>query len=630
MQKKKYFLAIFTFLSVIIFGSLFMATAVQAEKVGSGARIILYDEPEQARFHLGGVVGFTQKVTAEPTGEKQLTDIEFSTSNPSVCSITREENYWELHRMAEGTSVIRMTCKADGQEVVRTLLVSSFMEVGTEDEPVMGIIKSGTTVYYGCTDQEGITSASTEIKSTTESEMEAVVAYRCLDYYRVELEEETFGDSGEEWGYVKKSQVRIPVTSISGKESATFFEGETISLDTKVMPQEATDSRVRYQISNTNVATVSTDGKVTGKHAGEAVVTATSVENPQLIYKCEITVKPYIPVTGIEITPHQIEMDDGTSGRITVQILPSDASVQDFSWKISGEDILRIDSKGRYRALKPGKATVTAISKEGNFTDSCEVTVRPVPATGVHIQSTIDIDVGEIKSPVWRMIPENATNKSVTWTSEDPSIATVDKQGRITGVKTGTTNVQIKTREGGFTAICQVTVHIYVKDIRLKSNTISLTPGDTKTLKPTITPQNTTRQKIIWNSKNKAVVSVTEAGKVKALKVGKAEVIVYDRYTGAFDFCMIEVKAGLAKPKLKGKKSKKKYKLSWKKVPRATNYIVYQYNKKKGNFIKVTTLGAGVCNYTVSKPKKGSRYKIRAYYAPTKEYSKYSGQVKIK
>lgn len=630
MQKKKYHLAIFVFLSIIIVSSLFMARTVQAEKIGSGARIILYDESEQARFHLGGVVGLTQRVTAEPTGEKQLTDIEFTTSNPSVCSITRKENYWELCRLAEGTSVIRMTCKADGDEVVRTLLISSYVEVGTEDEPVIGMIKSGTTVYYGCTDQEGITSASTEIKATTENEMEAVVAYRCLDYYRVELDEETFGDSGEEWGYVKRSQVRIPVTSISGKESATFFEGETISLDTNVLPSEATDARVRYQISNTNVATVSADGKVTGKHAGEAVVTATSVENPQFTYKCEITVKPYIPVTGIEIDPHQIEMDDGTSGRLTVRILPSDASIQDFSWKPSGEDVVRIDSKGRYHAIKPGKATMTVISKEGNFTDSCEITVRPVPATGVHIQSTLDIDVGEIKTPVWRMIPANATDKSATWTSEDPSIATVDKLGRITGVKTGTTNIQIKTREGGFTAVCQVTVHIYVKDIRLKNNTITLTEGDTKTLKPIITPQNTTRQKIIWNSKNKAVVSVTGNGKVKALKVGKAEVIVYDRYTGAFDFCMVEVKAGLAKPKLKGKKSKKKYKLSWKKVQRATNYILYQYNKKKGKFIKVTTLKAGVCSYTVSKPKKGSRYKVRAYYAPTKEYSKYSAQVKIK
>lgn len=630
MQKKKYFFIRFMFLFVILAGNLLMPGTAQAERIGSGARIILYDEPEQARFHLGGVVGFSQKVTAEPTGEKQLTDIEFSTSNPSVCSLTREEDYWELHRLAEGTSVIRMTCKADGNEVVRTLLVSSYIEVGTEDEPVMGRINSGTMVYYGCTDQEGITSASTEIKTTTEKEMEAVVAYRCLDYYRVELEEETFGDSGEEWGYVKKSQVRIPVTSISGKKNAVFFEGETISLDTSVRPLEATDSRVQYQISNTNVATVSADGKVTGIHAGEAVVTATSVENPQLIYKCEITVKPYIPVTGIEVNPHQIEMEDGMSGRITVRILPSDASVPDFSWKVSGEDVVRIDSKGRYRAMKPGKATVTAISKEGNFTDSCEITVRPVLATGVHIQSSMDIDVGEIKSPVWRMIPENATNKSATWTSEDPSIATVDKQGRITGVKTGTTRVQIKTREGGFTAVCQVTVHIYVKDIRLKSNTITLTQGDTKTLKPIITPQNTTKQKIIWNSKNKAVVRVTGTGEVKALKAGKAEVIVYDRYTGAYDFCMIEVKAGLAKPRLEGKKSKKKYQLSWKKVQRATNYVVYQYKKKNRKFIRVTTLGSGARNYRISKPRKGSRYKIRTYYAPTKEYSKYSRQVKIK
>lgn len=630
MQKKKYFFAVFMLLSVLVCGNMFMAKSVKAEKTGSGARIILFDEPEQARFHLGGVVGFTQNVTAEPTGEKQLSEIEFSTSNPSVCSITKKENYWELQRLTEGTSIIRMTCKADGDEVVRTLLVSSYVEVGTEDEPVMGIIKGGTTVYYGCTDQEDATSASTEIKATTQNDMQAVVAYRCLDYYRVELDEETFGDSGEEWGYVKKSQVRIPVTGISGKEDAVFFEGETISLDTKVLPGEATDSRVQYQISNTNVATVSADGKVTGRHAGEAVVTAACVENPALSYKCEITVKPYIPVTGIEIDPHQVEMDDGTSGRFSVRILPADASVQDFSWKVSGENVVQVDSKGRYRAMKPGKATVTVISKEGSFTDSCEVTVRPVPATGVHIQSIMDIDVGEIKSPVWRMIPANATNKSATWTSEDPSVAAVDKQGWVTGVRTGTTNIQIRTREGGFTAVCQVTVHIYVKDIRLRKNTISMTPGETKRLKPIITPQNTTRQKIVWNSKNKDVVSVSDAGEVKALKTGKAEVIVYDRYTGAYDFCLIEVRAGLAKPSLKGKKSKKKYKLSWKKVKRATNYIVYKYNKKKGKFVKVTKLGAGVYQYMVSKPKKGNRYKVRAYYAPTKEYSKYSRQVKIK
>lgn len=630
MKKIRYSFAIPIFLIIFGFSSLLMATKVQAEKIGTGARIILYDEPEQARFHLGGVVGSTQKITAEPTGEKQLTDIQFSTSNPAICSLIKEEDCWEFRRLAEGISVIRMTCKAGGQDVVRTLLVSSYTEIGTEDDPVMGTIQSGAIVYYGCSDEEGITSAATEIKAAVETGTEAVVAYRCLDYYRVELEESTFGDTGEEWGYVKKDQVTIPVTSITGKSEAVFFEGETISLDTRLLPQEATNSGVTYQISNTNVAAVHADGSVTGVRAGEAVVTATSTDNPQFSYKCHITVKPYIPVTGIRISPHQIEIDDGTAGRMTAQVLPADASVQDFTWDTTGEDVLRIDTRGRYRALKPGKATVTVISKEGSFTDSCQVTVRSVPASGVHIQSTMDIDIGETKSPVWRMIPVNATDKRVTWTSDDPSIARVDKEGKITGINTGTTNIQVKTREGGFIAVCRVTVHIYVKDIQLKKHNFVMKTGDTKQLNPIIVPENTTRQQIVWNSKNKSVVRVTQNGKVKALRTGKAEVFVYDRYTGAYDFCLIEVKAGLGKPKLQGKGNKKQYRLSWKKVKNATNYILYQYRKKKNKFVKYKSFGEKTVQYTISKVKKGSRYKLRAYSKSDQVYSKYSKEVKIK
>lgn len=627
---KRYRLFALFLIAVISINHGMVTDTVKAETVGKGARIIIYDEPEQARFHLGGEVGSTQAVTAEPTGEKQLTEVQFHSSNPSVCRLTQEEDYWVLERLSEGTSVIRMSCKADGEPVVRTLLVSSYIPVGSEEEPVMGVIRSGATVYYGCTDIEGTTSKATEIKATAAADMQAMVAFRCLDYYRVELEDQTFGDSGEEWGYVKKDQINIPVTSLSGKEEAVFFEGETVFLDAKVCPQEASNTGITYQISNSNVAVVHADGSVTGIHAGEAVVTAASAENPKISYKCQITVKPFIPVTGIEVDPHEITMDDGTSGRIRVKILPADASVPDYTWKVTGEDVLRIDSKGRYRALKPGKATVTVISKEGGFTDSCKVTVRPVAATGVSMQSTMDMDVGEIKSPVWRMIPVNATNKHVTWTVEDPSIVKVDKLGRITGMKTGTTRVHIKTEEGGFTAACEVTVHIYVDDIKLTANDITMTLGKTKQLIPIITPSHTTKRQIVWNSKNQAVVRVTQTGKVKALKTGKAEIIVYDRYTGAFDFCLIEVRADLKKPKLKGKKDKKKYILSWKKVKRATNYCVYKYDKKKDKLVKLKTLGQKKRKYVIKKPAKGACYKLRAYYAPNQEYSKYSAQVKIK
>ncbi len=615
---------------VLCISSLAVADTIKAETVGKGARIILYDEPGEARFHLGGEIGVTQRIAVEPTGEKTLTDIQFISSDPSVCSVTKEGDFWVLKRLAEGISVIRMACKADGEVVVRTLLVSSYVGVGSEEEVVMGTIKKGATIYYGCTDIEGTTSKTTEVKATTAVDMEAVVAYRCLDFYRVELDDLTFGDSGEEWGYVKKSDVRIPVVDVAGRQEMTFFEGETITLETKVLPEEASDTRVRYQISNSNVAIIGEDGKMTGIHSGSAIVTVTSMENPKLFYKCHITVKPYIPVTGIKVTPHQIVMDDGTTGKIEVKILPLDASVQDFSWHVTGEDVLRIDSKGRYRALKPGKAKVTVISKEGGFVDSCDVLVRPVTATGVYVQSKLDLDVGETKSPVWRMLPVNATNRNVTWRTEDASVAKVDKRGRITGVKTGRTKIRVKTEEGGFTAVCEVTVHIYVDDIKLQRNDLILTVGSKKQLKATVIPNNTTRQKIVWNSKNQSVVSVTQTGKIKALRTGKAEVIVYDRYTGAFDFCLIQVKAGLAKPKLKGKRKKKKYQLSWNKVQRATNYYLYSYNKRKGKFVKYKVLGKKVRKYVISKPKKGSCYKLRAYYAPNQEFSKYSVQVKIR
>jgi len=614
----------------LFLGSLSGANIAKAGTIGKGARIIVYGEEGQARFHLGDVVGDSVQLTAEATGEKELTNIQFTSSNTSVCGITKVGAYWEVTRLKEGTAVITMTCKVDDDDVERSLLMSNLTPVGSDEELVTGVIKNGTTVYYGCSDVASITSKSTEIKTVTAGEMSAIVAYQCGDFYRMELEDDTFGDSEEYWGYVKKTQVTIPVTQVEMKEELTFFEKETVSLDTKIFPVQATNRNVTYTISNTNVASISADGKVTGLRAGSAVVTATSVQNPSLSSKCRITVKPYIPVTGIKVIPDKTEIDDGYKGKVTVSILPSNASIQDFSWKISDESLIKINSKGRYEALKPGTVTISAISKEGGFTDSCQITIKPVPATGVMIQEKLDIDVGEIKSPMWSMIPSTATNKNVTWRSDNPSIATVDKMGRIVGIKNGTTTIHIKTEDGGFVASCKVNVHIYVDDIELDNNDITMTLGKEKQLNPTITPENTTRQKIVWNSKNKSVVSVNQTGKVKALKTGEAEVVVYDRYTGAFDFCLITVKANLKKPVLKGKKDGKKYKLSWKKVARATGYVVYEYDKKEKKFVKIKTLGKKKRKYTVSKAEKGARYKLRAYYEPNDEFSKYSDEKEVK
>ena len=602
---------------------------VRAERIGKGARIIVYGETGESRFHLGGAVGGEVKLAAEPTGSGTLTDVSFTTSDSAVCSIEKQNDYWLATRLKEGAAVIRMTCKVNGESVVRTLLMSNltFFDDGT-GEFVTGYIKAGATVYWGCSDTEGITSYDTEKKCEVAENTETDVVAKCGGFYRVELEEGTFGDTEEEWGYVKKEDVYIPVVEVSVGDF-TLYEGEDTELDVQIRPQVATSHELTYQSSNTNVATVDARGHVVARHRGTAVLTVSTVGEEKLTAKCRITVKAYVPVTGIQVIPDRTEVDDGTSGRIRVSIIPADATVQDYEWDISDESVLQMDGKGRYVARKPGTVTVLAISKEGGFEDSCTIQVKKVEARGVTVQQTLSLDTGETVNPVWHMVPANATDKDVTWRTDDPSIAIVDKSGRVTGIKCGATILHVQTRDGRFAAQCKVTVERYVNNIWLKDNRINMTVGSSKKLSARIIPENRTKEKIIWRSSAASVVSVTDKGEVKALKCGEASVLVYDSYKGAYDYALVHVGANLDKPKLKGVSKKKSLKLSWKKVKRATGYVIYQCSAKAKKFKKIKEVSKKSRTFTVKKIKEGAKGKIRAMYKKDgqKEYSKYSNPV---
>lgn len=624
------------FVFFLFYSVSFLNQKADAETVGSGARIIVYGVTDEARFHMAATVGNSVKLTAEATGSKNLSNISFTSSDTSVCTIKKEGDYWLVNRLKEGTAVIRMSCLANKDTVVRTLLMSNLTPLfdeseEDEDDIIRGTLKAESKVYWGCSDIEGITSYKSEIKEVTTIDRGVEVVSQCADFYRVELEDETtFGDSDEMWGYVKKSSVHIPVKRIEMKESLLVYEKNTASLEARVYPQIATNPQIIFTTSNANAATVDESGIVTGVHRGRAVVTANSAENENIEVKCELTIKPYIPVTGIEIKPQRLEIDDGTSGKIMARVLPEDATETAFTWSVSREDVLQLDSKGRYRALKPGTAVVTATSKEGNFSASCHVTVKSVEASGVFIQNTLSLDVGETKIPVWRMVPVNATNKSVIWRSDNPEIVKVDKAGRVTGLQRGVANIHITTVEGGFHGVCQVTVEIYVKNIHLENTSFSMTLGKSKQLPAKITPQNRTKEKLVWRSESPSVATVTQTGKIKAVGIGTAKIVLYDGYTGAYDFALVHVKANLIKPKLSGKKKGKSFILTWKKVKNATGYSIYQKKKKK--YMKIKELGRGKTQYVIKKAKKGTKYRIQAQYQSQdkKENSQYSRIVTVK
>lgn len=610
---------------------LFYPHIITSSAANPGAKIVERMDPDRGRYHLGKQIGVTDELAVVPRGNAVLTDISLTSSNPSVYALTPKDGYWTATRLKEGTSVVTLNCKANGTAVSWKLLVSSFTPIVNETgEDIESTLKNGTIVYYGASDTEGISSAKTEVKDRMTEDKEIYVKYQCGEYYRVELQDDTFADTGEDWGYVKKDQIDIPITSVAATESLTLYEKETGSLNAHAIPSCASNPSLLFQSSNTNVATVSNTGMITAHNKGNAVITVTSAANPTLFTKCHITVKPYVPVTGIQILPGSLEIDDGTYGQFQVSVLPEDASVKEYMWKISDDSIIDVDSRGNYTALKPGNTQVSVITKEGSFTDTCQITVNPVPLNGVTLQNTMNIGVGDTRCAIWHTIPQNASNKNVAWHSSNTQIASVDKKGWITGHSAGQTQITLQTEEGGFTASCTVTVENYVEDLHLNINNLNLTLGKNKQLKVQTEPANPTRKNLIWNSKNKSVATIDQNGTIRAKATGLAEIMIYDRYSGAYDCCIVSVRANLGKPKLSIAKKKKKYTLSWTKVERATHYCIYEYKKKHKKFVKSKTLGKDKKKYALPSPAKGSRYKVRAYYDKNKEYGSYSSEVKVK
>ena len=148
----------------------------------------------------------------------------------------------------------------------------------------------------------------------------------------------------------------------------------------------------------------------------------------------------------------------------------------------------------------------------------------------IHVSSinlsltSITLDEGQSETLVATIVPDNATNKNVSWKSDKSDVATVDNNGKVTAVKAGTATITVTTEDGGKTAACKVTVlPIPVTSVTLDKVSASLKAGETVTLKATVNPENASDKKITWSTSDASVATVND-GVVAALKVGAATI----------------------------------------------------------------------------------------------------------
>jgi uncharacterized protein YjdB len=159
-----------------------------------------------------------------------------------------------------------------------------------------------------------------------------------------------------------------------------------------------------------------------------------------------------------------------------------------------------------------------------------EATVETISVTSVTLNETeASLRVGNTKQLTAVVLPDNATNKNVTWSSSVPTVATVDESGKVVAIAEGTTTITATTEDGEFTATCEVTVSevmISVESVSLEQTSLIFTVGGIETLIATINPDNATNKNVTWSSSIPTVATVTDNGTVTALSTGTTTITV--------------------------------------------------------------------------------------------------------
>lgn len=349
-------------------------------------------------------------------------------------------------------------------------------------------------------------------------------------------------------GVSSTCSVTVNATEATGVKlsstSATLNVNETLQLTATLEPSSA-ESNLTWSSSDVKIVTVSDKGLVTAVAKGTATITVTTANGKTA--SCSITVNepetPVVPeVTGVTLSAATATLTEGEIFQLTAKAEPANASTT-FKWSSSDTKIATVNESGLVSAVAAGTAIITVATANGK-TATCSVTVKAkvIEAAGITLDVTkITIKVGGQVTLKATVSPDNATDKTVTWSSSNVAVATVNASGLVSGLTKG--EATITATCGKVSATCIVTVEEEVKpepepepepepqpvvptSIALSQSSLELTVGATYQLVAAVEPADA-KYILSWSSMMPEVASVDENGLVHALAEGTTLISVY-------------------------------------------------------------------------------------------------------
>ena len=491
---------------------------------------------------------FTPTTTFTPSyaANKQVT---WSSSNIAVATVS---STGLVTGKKAGTAVIRATAK-DGSGVYGqcTVTVKQYVTQLTLSRTSVPVIP-GKTVTLGITalpadaSDKQVTWASSNTAVATVSSAGVVTGLR--------LGTAVITATAKDGSGVKASctvTVGQPVTSvILNLSKITIGVGQAVSTVTAgVLPTNAIIKQVSWSSSNSAVAKMDATGKITGVKTGTATITATAADGSGKAASVVVTVvSAGRGVTGIKLSLTSATVYVKKTLTLKAMITPTSVSNPTVQW-ISSNKAAATVNNGVVTGVAPGSTTITAISSSG-ISARCTITVTDVPVSSVTLSKTsISILIGSAYQLTATVLPADAKNKTLTWTSSNVTIATVDTTGKVTAKALGTATFTAKSNNGK-TAACLVTVNpvkITALTLSPASTTISIGKGEVLgkkiTLKANITPTNATIRTFNWTTTNSKVATVDQNGVVTSVGYGTAIIRATAKDgSGAYGQCTLTVK----------------------------------------------------------------------------------------
>lgn len=241
--------------------------------------------------------------------------------------------------------------------------------------------------------------------------------------------------------------------SIPSSKTIARFSSAKINASTSPSP---TSSKITWTSSDDSVVSVDQNGNVTGVSIGQAVITATTDNG----YSSTCTITVNAPVTSMQFERPSVTIYKNDTDKLNLITDPVDTT-DTITYSSSSSSYVSISSDGTITAKSSEKTvTITATASSGAKA-YCTVNVisQPVPVTSITLDSNIKtVQAGEIFKLTDKILPENATNKSVKWKSTDESVATVNQDGTVTAVGTGKAVITVEA-ENGALDYCEIIVN---------------------------------------------------------------------------------------------------------------------------------------------------------------------------